>query len=426
MTPTLIVRLGALVAAAGLMVQPGFGQGTGQGAGTTTPTTGGAGSTTAPSTGTTTPGNTTRPTIPSTTPSQQQTQQQQQQQQQMQQPIFLSGRVMMEDGTPAANAVIQRVCSGSPRSEGYTDSRGYFSIQLGARNGAMIHDASEDLTGFGSSSRAGGFGGMGGASTSSFGAMDSRLLDCELRAQVAGYRSQVVPLANRRPMDPPDVGIILLHRLGASEGTTVSATSLQAPKDAKKAFDKGVDSMKKKKPEEAVKSFEKAVELYPKYATAWTELGRIQAVKGDAEAARKSFEASVAADPKFVQPYLEMAMIDWKGEKWAQVADLTEKVIKLDAFDYPQAHFMNALSNYYLKNMEAAEKSAREAVRLDTRKQFLTTMRLLGVILAQKQDYSGAAEQFKAYLSANPKASDAATVQGQLTQLEKLLAEAKQ
>jgi regulator of sirC expression with transglutaminase-like and TPR domain len=53
-------------------------------------------------------------------------------------------------------------------------------------------------------------------------------------------------------------------------------------------------------------------------------------------------------------------------------------------------------------------------------------MRLLGVILAQKQDYSGAAEQFKAYLVAAPQASDAATVRGQLSQLEKMLAEAKQ
>ena len=40
--------------------------------------------------------------------------------------------------------------------------------------------------------------------------------------------------------------------------------------------------------------------------------------------------------------------------------------------------------------MDAAEKSAREAVRLDTRKQFLSTIRLLGVILAQNQDYAGA------------------------------------
>jgi tetratricopeptide (TPR) repeat protein len=253
----------------------------------------------------------------------------------------------------------------------------------------------------------------------------ARLMDCELRARLPGYRSQSVSLANRRPMDPPDVGIILLHRMGESEGSTISASSLNAPKDAKKAYEKGMDSLKKRKSDDAVKSFEKAVDVYPKYATAWNELGRLQMAKGDPETARKSFESAVAADPKFVPPYLEMAMIEWKGEKWDQVADLTGKVIKLDSFDYPQAHFLNALSNYYLKNMDVAEKSARETLRLDTRKQYPTTMRLLGVILATKQDYTGAAEQFKAYLAAAPEAQDAATVRSQLSQVEKLLAEGK-
>jgi tetratricopeptide (TPR) repeat protein len=407
-----------LLAAAGLMVQPGFGQGRGQ---TTAPPGGESGpTTTAPTTGTP---STTRPTI---TQPQQPTQQQQQQQQQMQQPIFISGRVMMEDGTPATNVVIERVCSGSAKGEGYTDSRGYFSIQLGGRNN-MIHDASEDLTGFGASSPFGSASNSTSANSIRSGMSgDNRFFDCELRARMPGYRSQIVTLANRRPMDPPDIGTILLHRLGASEGTTVSAASLAAPKDAKKAYDKGMDSIKKKKVDEAVKSFEKAVEVYPKYATAWNELGRIQAAKGDQESARKSFTAASEADPKFVQPYLERTMIEWRGEKWQEVADLTAKVIKLDSFDYPQAHFLNALSNYYLKNMEAAEKSAREAVRLDTRKQYLTTLRLLGVILAQKQDYSGAVEQFKAYLTAAPSAQDATVVRNQLTQVEQILAGGKQ
>ena len=35
--------------------------------------------------------------------------------------------------------------------------------------------------------------------------------------------------------DNPDVGSIVLHRLSGVEGTSVSATSYNAPKDAKKA-----------------------------------------------------------------------------------------------------------------------------------------------------------------------------------------------
>lgn len=424
MSPQSLSRFGVIITAAGLVLQPGFGQGRGATSGAGAGSSSGAGATTTAPGGSTGVGTTTstRPTLPSTT----QPQQQPQTMPQPMQPIFLTGRVMLEDGSaPTETVVIERVCSSSPHSEGYTDSKGYFSIRLGDPNNGVIHDASEDMAGFGGSRGMGSFG-AGPATGSAMGRSENRYFDCELRARLNGYRSQSVSLANRRPMDPPDLGVILLHRIGGSEGTTVSLAALAAPKDARKAYEKGMEALKKHKTDDAVKNFQKAVDIYPKHAAAWNELGRIRAAKGDAAEARAYFEKAAAADPKFAAPYLEMAVLEWKAGHWQQLADLTAKVIQLDSFDYPQAHFMNALSNYYLKNMDEAEKSAREAVRLDTRKQIPTTIRLLGTILAQKQDYTGAATEFKAYLEAAPQANDAATVRKQLTQLEQLLATKQQ
>ena len=48
------------------------------------------------------------------------------------------------------------------------------------------------------------------------------------RAQAPGFRSDVVNLVSRNPMDNPDIGLIVLHRMGNVEGTSVSATSLLA------------------------------------------------------------------------------------------------------------------------------------------------------------------------------------------------------
>ena len=60
----------------------------------------------------------------------------------MRRPIFLSGKVMLEDGTPPPEPVIvERVCNGTPRPEGYTDRKGRFSFELG-RNTHMMADAS--------------------------------------------------------------------------------------------------------------------------------------------------------------------------------------------------------------------------------------------------------------------------------------------
>ena len=45
--------------------------------------------------------------------------------QEMPRPIFISGKVMLQDGTPPPDSVvIERVCNGLARPEGYTDSKG--------------------------------------------------------------------------------------------------------------------------------------------------------------------------------------------------------------------------------------------------------------------------------------------------------------
>jgi len=406
-----IIRLRIFVFCTAISVlagQPAFAQR--GGAGGTAPGGGGTapGGGTSPGGGTTTPGRT--PTQPNQTPTQPQATGQ------PNQLIFLSGRVMLDDGTPPPNRVaIQRICSTTPRTEGYTDSRGYFSIQLGSNSSDSLQDASTSgLPDFGDPSGRSSNSPLGG------GISERQLMNCELRAYLAGYQSQSVSLANRRALDNPDLGTILLHRLGASEGTTVSATTLAAPKDAKKAYEKGLDLAKKNKMDEARASLEKAVALYPRYSVAWHTLGKLQVAQGQLDAARQSFDQSVQADPKYVLPYVEIAQLQMRAREWQQLADTSEKATQLDPFSYPQVFFYNAVANYNLHKAAAAEESVRRAQKLDTRHQIPQVSHLLGVILADRQDFTAAAEQMRDYLKFAPEAQDASTVRTQLEQLEKL------
>src|SRR5260370_42252448 len=101
------------------------------------------------------------------------------------------------------------------------------------------------------------------------GSVGQSLTGCELRASLAGFKSDVVNLGNRRMFDNPDVGTIVLRRRANVEGTTVSMTTLQAPKDARKAYDKARDALRKGKTADALSEFEKAVAAYPHFAAAW-------------------------------------------------------------------------------------------------------------------------------------------------------------
>lgn len=335
----------------------------------------------------------------------------------IQRPVFLSGKVVMEDGTPPPEPVIiERICGGQPRPEAYTDSKGRFSFQLG-QNTALIADASTGSTyDFPGESRTSSASGL--ARNRTFSERD--LIGCDLRASLPGYRSDVVSLAGRRLMDNPDVGTIVLRRLGHVEGTTISATTLAAPKDAKKAYEKGKEEARKKKFDEALKQFQKAVQIYPQYAAAWFELGLIHQQQNRKEQAREAYARSLAADAKYTKPYLQLALLAAQERNWQEVADTTDRLLRLDAFDYPQAYFFNSVANLNLRKLDAAERSAREGLKLDAQNRIPRMKHLLGVILANKQDYHGAAEQLRAYLPHAANDQEAESIRKQLAELDRL------
>lgn len=345
-------------------------------------------------------------------------------------PIFISGKVMLEDGTPPPDSVvIERVCGGIPRPEGYTDSKGRFSFEVG-RNQGMFSDASYGnerdpfstgggggFPGGNTGSRAGGVGGGGMGRQQA----ERELMGCDIVAKLAGYRSEAVSLAGRRSMDNPDVGTIIMRRIANVEGLSTSMTTLMAPKDARKAFDKGRELLKKNKLAEAQKELDKAVELHPKFAAAWFELGRIHLTGNKTDEAKAAFTKAIEADSKYVNPYLPLAQMAATSQKWEEAAELSGKLIRLNPVDFPHAFLINGVANYNLKKYDEAEKSAAEAVKLDPQHRMPKANHLLGALLAEKGELEPAATQLKSYLQFSPQAGDAENVRKMIGEIESRL-----
>ena len=364
-------------------------------------------------TGPTTP---TRPTAPTNIPSQPQ-----QRQPQMQRPIFIMGDVITGDGTPVPrNIEIHRVCSGRDRREGYADSSGHFSFQLGAEN--VMQDASSDDYGMGSMPGQPSSMGMGMGMGSSGGGTPS-LFGCELKAVAPGFRSSSIELASYRP-EEPIVGKLVLERLEHVQGTMISATSAAAPKEAQKAFKKGVDLEKKGKFDEAQEQFIAATNQYPRYAEAWLQVGRLYMRKNQVDAAKNAFQQAITADSKFVAPYLGLASIEAANQNWQETARLTDQAITLDPIDFPNGYFYNSVANFNMGHLDVAEKNARKAATLDFQHRLPQIQSLLGRILLVKQDYPGALENFRSYLKNKPDAADAADIRRQVQTLEQAAASA--
>jgi tetratricopeptide (TPR) repeat protein len=324
--------------------------------------------------------------------------------------IFLSGKAVIDDGSQLTESVsIQTICRGQKRTEAHTDSQGNFSFQFGNRVAAFSEGQFDADT----------------AGTGSPGRPERRdLQSCELQAALPGFSSEVIQLGGRFTGDESaDVGRIVLHRLSNVQGFTISATTAQAPGSAKKALQKGQEQQKRGKLEEAQKSFEKAVALYPKFAVAWFELGRVQLQKNDA-AARRSFQQSIAADSKYVNPYLGLTQIAVRERLWKEVDETSDKLLAMNPVDFPDAWLYNAVANYYLENFADSEKSARRGLQIDTEHRVPSLEYTLAMTLLKKPDYQEAAQHFRIFLSHATKPKEVAEAQKQLQEIARLTGKA--
>jgi tetratricopeptide (TPR) repeat protein len=402
----IIVGTWAFLAVANLPAQqPSGGTRTGGSGGTTTtPTTGGGGGTSGSRSG---GGNTGNPSgaTPQSLPS-------------MPQPVFVSGRVLLEDGTPATGqVVIERICQTRTFREGYADSRGYFSIQLGINTG-VFNDASTNTMELGT----GGLGGFNGGGPNSASSSESQYASCEIRASLAGFRSDSLPLFNIRPLNRNDVGVIVLHNYANVQGLTTSATSALAPKDARKSFERGKKALESNKPDEAQKELLNAVGLFPRFAEAWYDLGRVYERRDHKEEARDAYGKAIAADANFVPPYERLYLMAFGENKWQEVVETSDRVLRLNPYDFPGAYYVNAVANFQLKNFDAAEKSARQATRLVGKQAEPRSHYVLGLALAQKGDFSASSQSLNTYMKVAPPGTNLDQVQKILSDVDRLAA----
>lgn len=342
--------------------------------------------------------------------------------------VFISGRVMLDDGTePSERASIERVCNGRVRREAYADSHGRFAFQMGAEvqgfQDATVGRSSDLMSNpaFGTANPQPLGAPLGVANQ---GVTLPELMYCELRANLPGFHSDSISLAGRQLFDNGSVGTIVLHRMDTVEGTRISATSLQAPRDAKKAFERGQNFLKKGNKAEAAGEFSKAIEMYPKYAEALAQLGDIYANQGRDEEAKKVYGQAIEADPRFLLPYFGLAVVAAREQNWKAVAEFSGRALALNAYEYPVAYFYDAVANYNLHNLDQAEKSAHTARRLDSQHRLPRIDLLLANILMQREDYAGSAEQLQSFLKWQPAGADADAAREMLVKTQQKIASA--
>lgn len=327
------------------------------------------------------------------------------------------------DGTKVpTDALVERVCGAKVRQQVHTSPGGDFSMQLGSQVDSMM-DASASGTRQATQPD----------KNSEFGIPRRELSNCELRASVAGFSSSIINLVALDGMSSINVGSIVVQRREKIEGVTLSASAYKAPKEAIRAYEKGMEAARKNKLADARKYFGRAVEIYPEYTNAWYQLGTVLQKDQQKEAALAAFTQATTTDSRFLPPYLSLSVMAFETENWKDVLSYTDHVLDLDPLhhvpgyvldldssDYEEAYFYNALANYKLKKFDAAEKSGLKAEHIDLVTHFPQLHLMMAEIYARKKNYDMAVIETRTYLQLTPHAKNTEQVRARLAKLEEL------
>ncbi len=319
----------------------------------------------------------------------------------------MEGKVVVQDGGEVPlNVVIEKVCGSRRTALGYADHKGSFSVKLSGNNLASLVDASDD-------SRTQ----LGNPPSAAREQGGANLMGCELQAVTAGYRSASINVGSQRLMDNPNVGTLIIRRIATGSGTMVSQTMLAAPKNALKAYEHGMDDLRKGNLAAAEKDFQKAVALHPTFANAWYELGHLSLLQ-QGVSARADLDKALAADAKYLPPYTDLAILAYREKNWEETIKVTDQGLRLDSSGSPELYYYNAAAQFNLRNLSQAEKKARDAVRVDYTHSVPRAPQLLSYILASKGDYAGSVEQMRAYLASGLDPAEAERSRKQLGALQ--------
>ena len=348
---------------------------------------------------------------------------------QFQRPVFLSGQVVLDDGSaPSEQVTVDLVCQGTVLRQVHTSSGGIFSFQLNAGRGPQgafqPFDASVSSSQYGdplSSS-------LGGANSGPFGSdmslarTDSlNLSACELIAELPGFQSDLIALGLRRALDNPDVGLLVLHRKVIPASGTVSLKTLAAPKEATKAFEKAGKELRKKKfnLSKATTELKRAVEIYPEFAAAWQLLGEVRLRQRALAAGRDAFERALAADSQFALPLLSLAAINLDEQRWEEVVERSNQALEINP-RLARAHYFKALAESSLGNQNEAEEAALWVQNSTSSEDYPATHYILGWAQSRKGNFEAAAAEYRKFIEIQPAAAVVKELREQIEQWEVL------
>lgn len=202
-----------------------------------------------------------------------------------------------------------------------------------------------------------------------------------------------------------------------STQSSVSAAALNVPAKAGSEFDKGVKALNKKDPEEARRRFARAVELYPRYAAAFNNLGVISMQQGNTDEGLGFFRQAVLADEQYAPPYLNLAKAVFRKKDYVEAEQLLLKATSIDPTNVEMLAIL-AMIEFDSNKMPLALINARKAIGQPNHERFAYAHYIVGRVLESQHQTAEALAEYRLFLKEAPNDSSALDVRGFIAALE--------
>jgi tetratricopeptide (TPR) repeat protein len=245
---------------------------------------------------------------------------------------------------------------------------------------------------------------------------------CWIRATHAGYISTSLDISgiNTTSHDTTHTLPPLVLSKKVPDPYSIITTSDNIPFRARSSFEAAMKSLDTSNYADAGSRLEAAVKASAKFTEAWHALGVVDERLNKTAEARDAYEHAIKSDSKFVRPYITLARLCLKTKDWDCAARAAAEGIKADPKHvYPELYLHQAVAQYEMKDLNGAEASVQEALRLDPLHHLPREEYVLGRILEAKGDAHAAREHMANYLKLDPAPPDVDLVKGHLDNLGK-------
>jgi tetratricopeptide (TPR) repeat protein len=190
----------------------------------------------------------------------------------------------------------------------------------------------------------------------------------------------------------------------------------QAPKEAKRDYDKAEKAISSRKYGEARKQLKSAVDQYPCYAKAQTKLGLIMSQQKDYRDAEAAFRKSISCDAGYLDAYLELGQLLNAEKRFTEAGPVLEQGLRQSPASW-QFYYEAGVGQYGLGHYDIARQQFEKAKALTAQPSADLDVKLADVYV-KENSFQKAYASMQDYLKLDPEGAFAPRIKTIMKQME--------